>query len=195
VSNLTGTLVAVAVGLSFAGAVSGTPFRYEVTSVATGTLGATSFTDAAVTVTTLADTLDVTISGSAPFTFWQVVGPTTISVSGIGTATFSVNDYGAVSGSFFGFGLIADLTETQAVLGIVGNPNLAGFNLQSPIGPVTGAAIFNQETFLTSMGNLNITGTGSLATFQAAAVPEPAQGMAFTGVLLLGAALYRRTRR
>src|SRR5579862_9758357 len=62
---------------------------YSLTTTASGTLGASSFTDALVTVMLTGNTSNVT-AGPAPHTDVLVnPGTATVSVSGFGTATFT----------------------------------------------------------------------------------------------------------
>src|SRR5579862_1176439 len=84
------SLVAIlAVTYILGGVASAAPITYTETLTASGTLGGTTFTDALVTVTLTGDTSNVT-AGPVPHTDVLVnTGSATVSVSGIGTGTFT----------------------------------------------------------------------------------------------------------
>lgn len=65
------------------------PITYSLTTTASGTLGASSFTDALVTVTLTGDTSNI-VAGPPPYTNDLFnAGVATVSVAGLGTGTFT----------------------------------------------------------------------------------------------------------
>ena len=113
-----------------------------MTATATGTLGTTAFTGAAITVTSVADTSGAFVaSGTTPDLNWEnIASSSTITIAGIGTETFTDQTFwvdpngagdiifGDVDGGAF-FGGILGLTQL-----FVG---LQTYNLQSAFGPVS----------------------------------------------------------
>src|SRR5581483_4112687 len=80
---------AAVVLLSSATQMRANPITYTISSMVSGTLGASSFTDALVTLTLTGDTANIT-PGPAPFTDVDVnTGAATVNVAGIGTASFT----------------------------------------------------------------------------------------------------------
>ena len=194
------------------------PITYTVTSTASGTLGGSAFTNALVTVTLVGDTSAVfqPLPDVLPQLFANQ-GTATVTVAGLGTATF--NDPGGYAAVVFpaipgeiplpsvgiweGFDVAAG--SGTAILGI-GSNSLAGYNLTSPLGPLPGFAgggatepggSFYQ--YSTNSGAFVITGTGDMGTLTVTTttpVPEP------TSLSLLGvggvsvlAAMHRRKKR
>jgi len=123
--------------------VQAAPIRYTLTARATGTLGASSFTNAQVTVTLTGDTSGV-MPGPSPFEDVLVnSGVATVNVAGVGTATFK-NQIVIVSTlnntSLLGTGsgvLILDNTSTTGILLQVG-PTFSTYDLRGTLGPVSG---------------------------------------------------------
>jgi hypothetical protein len=184
--------------LASAAPVSADFATYTETVTATGTLGGVRFNDALVTLTTTADTANIT---SPVAGFSTLTGtPGSVTIAGTGSATFSFdlivfsNQISGVAGieAHTTGSLYADVIDTI-------NPTFATYDLSSSIGPVTGTAFTNGgPPFATSSGALVITSTSSSATFLAstAAVPEPSSfamcGLA--GVIGLVVARVRRKR-
>ena len=76
------------------------PITYSVTTTASGTLGASSFTNTPVSVTLTGDTANV-VAGSGPISGSFVnPGTATVNILGLGIATFTGSN-GILSGSFF----------------------------------------------------------------------------------------------
>ncbi len=178
-------------------AVSAGPIVYTMTATATGTLGTTAFTGAAITVTSVADTSGAFVaSGTTPDLNWEnIASSSTITIAGIGTETFTDQTFwvdpngagdiifGDVDGGAF-FGGILGLTQL-----FVG---LQTYNLQSAFGPVSSPFDFETGAFNafqninTSGGLLSLVATNDTFT---ATTPEPASfllgGLGLVGLLAL----------
>jgi hypothetical protein len=194
----------LALALTLAGTVaSAVPIYYTMTSTATGTLGSTAFTNAAITVASVADTTGAFVaSGTLPDLNWENIAfSSTISIAGLGTYTFTdetywidpngagdiiFGDVDAPGGFFSGI-----LGFTQLFVG------LETYNLQTAFGPVSGAFDFETGAFNnfhnieTSGGILNVS-SASNDTFTAI-TPEPASFL-FAGLGLAGLLALRRLR-
>jgi hypothetical protein len=199
------------------------PVTYVQTGTASGILGATSFTNAFVTVTVTGDTTNVVpeLFGSfnCPFCFVNV-GTTTVEIPGIGTAT--VTDPTAI----WVFGQPVDIDDDPttpelpaAVIGTVDDPPaldsftglggtgamaLLGYDLTTSIGPISSALLggvgYPTELFVnTTLGALTFTSNlSSDETGTFTATVELAQVPEPTSLLLFGsgvAAFAARARR
>jgi len=194
--------------LAFAFTLTGTmasasPIYYTMTATATGTLGTTAFTGAAITVTSVADTSGAFVaSGTAPNLNWENIAlSSTITIAGIGLETFThqtfwvdPNDsgdiiFGDVDGSGFAGGILG---FTQLFVG------LETYNLQSTFGPLSSTFDFETGAFnafrniQTSGGLLSLVATND--TFTAVTTPEPASLM-LEGLGLMGLLALRRARQ
>jgi len=151
---------------------SAAPVSFTFTATGSGTLGASSFTDALATVTANGDTTTISNFGAA-----LIIVPTefNISIAGLGTADFTGTGffgghgyvYALPGSSIVGFG-------TDSDRGGASGAALAGFDLTSVVGPVPNATMtFSGDA--TSLGSLTFA-MGTAGTFSAstASSPEPA---------------------
>ena len=211
-------------GLALLGAVapvSADLMTYTMTSHLTGSLGGTEFTNAAVTLTTTADTTNIWY---VDYEYLHLLNEkTTIQIDGLNLATF--NDSG-VLGSTPSCGVLSSpAVKTNSGVGFVGFSNISalgdvelilGFATWAPTYDLSTATNFTSgvdypgleglyfshsietgnpvSSFSTDQGDLVITGTSGDATFTAAAIPEPATFLLF-GLGGFGAWMLRRNKK
>jgi hypothetical protein len=163
--------VALATIISLCGytAAQATPITYMFSGVGTGGLGANPFTNASFTITSTADTSQITIPGG----FFHVPDLTaTIFVSGIGSGTFNIPTINVDNQGLPGVGF-SDPGQNLAIL-FVDNVAFATYDLSTSIGSLSGPPIISpRQRFGTTAGNFSLTSV-STVTFQATTVPEPA---------------------
>ncbi len=161
-----------------AGGVLATPITYTMTATASGNLAGTSFTNAAITVTSLADTGNVFVAGGVfPNLNYEVVAATsTISIAGFPTATFTdpmfwLDPNGA------GDIIFGDFAAGNGILGFTKLfAGLETYNLRSSFGPIFSPFDFETSVFNnfvnipTNEGNLSLVANNDTFT----ASPEPA---------------------
>jgi hypothetical protein len=175
------------------------PVQYTLTGNMSGTLGTNTFTGAAVTISFIADATNTQALGSG--TFINDMGTGTVTIAGLGTASFTSSTFG-VEGSGLGFDGAAGFFDNGYNVGIL-DPSLADYDLTAPF---SDTGFFVDGSFLspsgpegTSLGDLDITDgdfQNSTTTFTASAlssVPEPSSFMLLgTGLVgLIGAARRR----
>jgi len=209
-----GLLVGVGCALS-AFHVQAIPITYTLTSTATGTLGISPFTNAPITVTLRGDITGVTPGPIGPDNLNNVLvntGPATVSIAGLGTATFTHSiDVLSTFNAFFDLGTVTNASGVviaqvdpsgNTVTGILGatNPAFFGYDLRSPFGPFsTGGGVANEGPadgpFPTTGGNLFFAAGQAFngrVTFTAT-TPEPAT-LALLGLAMAGLAASRRRK-
>ena len=128
--------------LGWAAPTQAAPITYTATSIASGTLGATPFTDALVTVELTADTSGaIEPDPVATPGFFANGGTATLTIAGLGTATF--NDPSGYAAIFFpnsvlpGCPCVSIFEGGTGIFGLM-DASLAGYDLQSAFGPLTG---------------------------------------------------------
>ena len=121
--------------------IQAAPITYMLTSAGSGTLGGSSFTNATVMVTLTCDTSGVTAGTGSQAGYLVNSGTATVTVSGVGTATFTdpveiVSTYNSI---FDGVNavLIGDSVSGTGILLQEGTV-FSGYQL-GPLGPVTGS--------------------------------------------------------
>lgn len=165
---------AVAVSSLFvAGLATAGPITYTFSTIASGSLGAISFLDRALTITAFGDTANVTaltgqIDRNNPVS-------AQVSVSGIGDGTFTSTIGVVVNRGIPGFG-ISDFALNRAVLFSLGPVELSTYDLLTALSPVAGSASFNTgQAFATSAGSFVLQRSGQVTASAALGqtVPEP----------------------
>jgi hypothetical protein len=222
-------VVVTAVALcGFACPAKASTIIYTVSGIASGKIGAINFTNALVTVSMTADTTGVTsqtFEGLAPLGVANV-GTATVNIPGIGTAaitgctstpscTNSTVIYSSVTPLvgfvflppqpyvIFGTVDFPPSTDDFTGLGAVGSTALAGYDLRTSVGPISGTpgGVFYAENELlhTTLGDLsftsNLTPTMGPGVFTATIVPEPSSLLMLSSGIFLFAGLACGIRR
>ena len=173
-------------------AASAGPITFTETQLGIGSLGVTSFNNALVTIVLTTDTSTITGSG-----IFYDIGPATVTVAGVGTATFTdTMEVFSNQGNH-----AAGIEDAQPAMGDVldvFNTAFDTYALNTAIGQLSGKPEGSPgQSFPTSLGAFILTSSGNgdhPATFTAAtvgSVPEPAT----LGLLTAGIALFLIRRR
>ncbi len=161
---MTRLVLKIAAVALFGSIIQAAPITYTLTSTASGTLGASTFTNASVTVTLSGDTSGIT-AGTGSFSGALInTGTATVTIGGLGTATFTdpivmVSTYNAVLTALDGMNavIVLDNVFGSGILLQVG-PVFSGYGL-GLMAPVTGTGGVGSgshmvPTFPTTAGNL-----------------------------------------
>lgn len=159
-------------------------YMYSAGAIGAGTLNGVNWSGR-FTISTTADTSDVTQSGSV----YRIEDtPTTVTIENVGTFEFTnaINVVSNQGNPRAGFG---DATLNTSLFFVVNN-SFQNYDLKSAIGPIQGTAIFQGSNHATNGGAFKITQTFS-GTFTSAPVPEPAT----LAALGIGAMAFIRRKR
>lgn len=182
--RLTSRLAILAIVTAATLAAHADTITYTESAIGTGLLGKASFTNALVTITATGDTGNVVDKGGGIFV---IILPVELTVQGLGSTTFTdIIQFVSNNGSHDAG--VGDGTNGLALL-FTNNSVFSTYNLQTGIGPISGASIFNSgASFGTADGSFVTTSFGT-ATFEAvtSSVPEPST-FALFGTGLLGLA-------
>jgi hypothetical protein len=154
--------------LCLAGQALAEPVIYSVSVVATGSLGGKSFSNALVIIKCAGDTANVTLDQNR--TLWtNPTGTATVSVEGFPLATFA--EPIAVSAANESvppsIGVVSTSPPRSSVIDVF-SVGLAGYDLKTAIGPVSGTTFYSMEyVFSTDLGDLNFQSVTDPATFSA----------------------------
>jgi len=166
-SKATRIILAAMLCVFLVGAANAVNLTYTETAVVSGTVGATNFSNALITITESADTSGVYVYGGPGY--YTNPGLVTFSIAGIGSGTLT-GAYGVFASPYPAAGFWDGLGDS--ILDTV-NATLGTYDLMTPIGPITDSPFIRPDVnFTTSLGDLNIQDAGQ-ATFSAVGVPEP----------------------
>jgi hypothetical protein len=174
-------------------AASAGPITFTETQTGIGSLGGKAFNDVLVTIVLTTDTSTIT-GGSGVF---FDIGPATVTVAGLGTATFTDTMQAVVSQGCPCAGISDETTDRSVMFDT--NSAFSTYDLSTAIGPLLGESSGNSGLgFSTSMGafilSSSLNNEGHPATFTATtvgSVPEPGT----LGLLAAGIALFLIRRR
>jgi hypothetical protein len=167
---------------------------YREEASASGSLGGIPFTNADIVMQMSGDTENAFFDGIAN---WLNFGTTTVTVPGIGTATFTDANTGVFATPSQG---LAGFTNEFAINLATVNPAFASYDLKSAIGPITGSTVgsFFGTGDTTTLGEFvfSTSDPPATATFTAQVVPEPASwGLLGLGGLGLAIEAFCKRRR
>jgi hypothetical protein len=202
------TLLLGAALAALSATASAAVMTYTKTGFLSGSLGGTSFTNAAVTIRTTADTANVQyqfIDGAEGGTsVWTNAGVTSIDIDGFATATFNgSNVFGVfkVSTSDPSVAMlgIVELTNGDTILGNFYQPADPNYALDTEmfresLAPFEGnpvAITIPDVAFSTNLGDLILSNAPGNSTFTSTLVPEPS-ALALLGLSTLGLVARRR---
>jgi hypothetical protein len=146
-------------------AARGIPLTYVFSGPASGTLGATAFTGAQVTVTGTADTANVSTLGAVPADPCINLTSLTINIAGLGSATAITPSVFIDSPALSAWGILSGSCPGPAINWVVeSNPLAATYGIITALGPATGTQLAG-GSLPTTAGTLTFTAVP--LTFQA----------------------------
>ena len=161
---------------------------YTESSMASGSLGSTSFSNALVTINLLGNTSTVLTVSPGIF---EDSGAATVTVQGIGTATFTDSLVVFDNDHVVQFCPCVGIFDSTLLLDVLDTRNSAfgTYGLTTNIGPITGSSLFNPgKSFATTDGKfvLSSSSTGNSTFTATTAAPEPSSllllGVGFAGL-------------
>ena len=179
-----------------AAAASAGTITFTETITTSGSLDGTGFTNQLVTLTLTGNTSSITNPSSG---LYELIGAASVSVSGIGTDTFT-DTMEAFDNQSLNWAGIADETTGGIVVLLTTNAAFGSYALNTSIGPYSGGSLGNPGTsFPTALETFTITGAlnvdhPSAFTASTAGAPEPGTFMmlgAGIGLVLFGRRLVR----
>ncbi|MFN6018741.1 MAG: PEP-CTERM sorting domain-containing protein [Verrucomicrobiota bacterium] len=183
--KITNFLLSCATLSALSATASAAVITYTKTGFLSGSLGGTSFTNAAVTIRTTADTANVQYQLNDDTPFWTNAGVTSIDIDGFATATFNGSNVVGVltvsnpSFSFTQLGIV-ELTNSYTILSNVYQPAEPNYALDTEIFmssiPPQGelqAHTDDDVAFSTNLGDLILSSASGNSTFTSTLVPAP----------------------
>jgi hypothetical protein len=180
-------LASMAILLFVVRPASATPVTYTESAIATGSLDGTSFLNALVTITLNGNTSALVTPSPGLF---EIFGAATVTVSGIGTDTFT-DSMDVFDNNPLDAAGITDSSINADVLDTV-DPAFGTYGLTTAIGPITNTSLINSGfDFLTTGGFFDITSvfedTSTFTATTTSTTPEPGSlvllGLGFAGLL------------
>jgi hypothetical protein len=190
-------LCSLAIALGMVAQVQATPITFSFWGTANGSLGGQSFTDAAFSVTSVADT-DNVHHNYIPGVDYVYANHSLISIAGFGVADFTIAITDLVNRNS-GLFLFSDPLQNRLIMSVA-NSDAFTYNLTSSIGPDAGPSLVNTSTYFgTSLGLLNFTSilqnNYQAVLGQTTDVPEPRTLMLFLVGLCMMTFVARRCMR
>lgn len=159
--------------------------RYEWSGIASGHMGELSFFEMPFELSSTSNTDDIytySVGHPAVATF-----DATLSVSGVGQATFTGSTINIVSNVNDPYRVgIAQISPSNLAILFAEHPVFATYGLDSEIGPVVGLRSFNPGIlFETTAGLVRFTFVQRNVTFQAKFIPEPSSAVLAVSIFAL----------
>lgn len=181
---------AMAITLGMVSAANADPITIEISSLASGSVGGSQFSNSLVTFVGVGDTNNVEQNGALSNLI--VDFSVTFEVEGLGSGQFT-DSIQAVSNSNSELGGLGNTTNEFGLVFIFDSA-FENYDLQSDLGPVSGPAVFVFNVpHATTLGDLRISaGVTGTYTATVSGVPEPSAVLVFVS---FGSILTFRRRR